>query len=723
MEIEDCTARTQAAIDQVVTFKEALGLPLLEVQTLAEFGDLARREALRPNQRKAIVEEAILLLEQLYAHLPFKQARYAINPVRRLRLLMNRVKKVRDPEFHEEILDIFTELRDAHTFYALPEPYKDRAAFLPFLLGSYLDGDVTRFLVTDVIAGFDHPTFAKDAEVTHWNGVPIAVAVQRMADRTPAGNSSARFVRGLARLTMRMLTFSPLPDEEMVFVQYRALDPAIAERVVAIPWNVAKGLTLQVFASRQSSVCGALAQSALLRQVLWRPHMLAEQRKIEDRCRTWDHGRNPKKPASGKKRGPVDVNLQKVSSMPQIFEFQYAGGDDQGSLNKSFLACPEAKGRKLGYLRIKRFDSPAEDAFFSDRFVGECKRILELLDREAPDGLILDVRGNPGGDIVAAERILQLFTPVTITPAAFHFVNTPLTQVIAQRLEGQFQVAALRAQLELGPWLKDLRNSITEGDLITHGHTITEPETANDTGQAYHGRVVALSDARVYSAAEIFLGGFQDHRIGKVIGINETTGGGGANRWLHQDVSDLTKQLPGLQLDPVTDPRGLKDLPKGADLALAIRRSSRVGPNSGAAIEDVGVRCDVDYQVTRGDLCYGDRDLIAYACRTLVGERSCSLEIIRAELAGGKVMVTLSCSNLSRLECYLDGYPQAALASRGSGETVHKLEIPTAGLSGKPQRLTVRGFCRRPPGEAGAGTLGLAASSTARVTRPRRKKR
>lgn len=722
MEIEDCTARTQAAIDRVVTFKQILGLPLFEVQTLAEFGDLARREALKPNQRKAIVEEAILLIEQFYAHLPFKQARYAINPVRRLRLLMNRIKKVSGRDFHEELLDIFTELRDAHTFYALPAPYKDRAAFLPFLLGSYLDAGVPRFIVTDLIAGFDHPTFTKDAEVTHWNGVPIAVAVQRMADRTPAGNSSARAVRGLARLTMRMLTFSPLPDEEIVFVQYRALNPAIAERVVAIPWNVAKGLTLQIFASRQASVCGALAQSALLRQVLWKPDALAEQRKIEDRCRKWDHGWNPKKPATRKKRGPADVDLQKVSSMPQIFEFQYAGGDDKGPLNKSFLACPEAKGRKLGYLRIKRFDSPSEDAFFGDRFVAECKRILELLDQEAPDGLILDIRGNPGGDIVAAERILQLFTPATITPAGFHFVNTPLTQTIAQKLEGQFRAAAIQAQSELRPWLRDLRNSITEGDLITHGHTITDPETANDTGQVYHGRIVALSDARVYSAAEIFLGGFQDHGAGQVIGINETTGGGGANRWLHQDVSELTKQLPGLQLDPVTDPRGLRDLPKGADLALAIRRSSRVGPNSGAPIEDVGVRCDVNYQVTRGDLCYGGRDLIAFACQTLVGERSCSLEIVRAELAGGKVMVTLRCSNLSRLECYLDGYPQKTLASGGAGDAVHKLEIPIAGLSGKPERLTVRGFCRKRDG-AGGAPLVLAASSTTRVSRPRRKKR
>lgn len=717
MEIEDCTQRTQAALQNLEKFKTILGLQDLEVLSMAEFQQLARRETLRVRERRTLVEESILMIEQMYSHLPFKQARYAINPVRRLRLLLNQVGQYSDPKFHREMLDIFLELRDAHTYYALPVPYKDRAAFLPFLLASYSDSGVPKFIVSEIMAGFDHPSFVRDVEVTHWNGVPIVTAVQRMADQSPAGNASSRFSRGLARLTLRMLTFSALPDEEMVFVQYRPLQPSEPERVVAIPWNVAKGFSMRAFTTKAVSVCGVLAQSAHLRQILWRPQYLADQKSLEDACRKWEPKFEQKK-AKTREKGPAGVDLRKVSTMPRVFEFQYHGGDDKASPPKSFLACPEAKGRRLGYLRIKRFDSPTEDAFFSDRFVGECQRILELLSSESPDGLILDLRGNPGGEIEPAERILQLFTPVRITPARFHLVNSPFMQAIAIRLGKGFQEESEQAFSELEPWLDDLRNSITEGDLVTNGHAITSEQLANNTGQAYHGRVVALSDARVYSAAEIFLAGFQDHMIGNIIGVSETTGGGGASRWQHKEITGFTMPFRGLRPGPVRSPSGLRFLPKGADLGFAIRRSSRVGPNAGITIEDVGVRSNIDYRVTREDLCYGDKDLIAFACGELVAARSCRLQIVQADLAGGHVTVTVRCANLARLECYLDDHPQASTALAGGKEALHTLKVPTAGLSRKPARLTVRGYCR---GRSGV-EFTLAASSSTDIHRVRAKR-
>jgi C-terminal processing protease CtpA/Prc len=62
---------------------------------------------------------------------------------------------------------------------------------------------------------------------------------------------------------------------------------------------------------------------------------------------------------------------------------------------------------------------------FVDAFVDEFVRILEVM---PPSGLILDVRGNPGGRIPAGERILELLSPIPITPASFHFRSTPLVQ-------------------------------------------------------------------------------------------------------------------------------------------------------------------------------------------------------------------------------------------------------------------------------------------------------
>jgi 5-methylthioadenosine/S-adenosylhomocysteine deaminase len=96
-------------------------LPLQEL--LDRPGDLTLSD------RRLIVEQAILLLEQVYVHLPIKRARYAVDPLQRLRLLEHELQDLRPNEdpgpessFHEELIEIFTSLRDLHTHYVPPEP-------------------------------------------------------------------------------------------------------------------------------------------------------------------------------------------------------------------------------------------------------------------------------------------------------------------------------------------------------------------------------------------------------------------------------------------------------------------------------------------------------------------------------------------------------------------------------------------------------------------------
>jgi hypothetical protein len=66
-----------------------------------------------------------------------------------------------------------------------------------------------------------------------------------------------------------------------------------------------------------------------------------------------------------------------------------------------------------------------------DAFVNEFARLLKLLPQS---GLIIDVRGNGGGDIGAAERILQLLTARRIKPTLFEVINTPLNLDICRAL-------------------------------------------------------------------------------------------------------------------------------------------------------------------------------------------------------------------------------------------------------------------------------------------------
>ena len=56
-----------------------------------------------------------------------------------------------------------------------------------------------------------------------------------------------------------------------------------------------------------------------------------------------------------------------------------------------------------------------------------------------------------------------------------------------------------------------------------------------------------------------------------------------------------------------------KELPGGANMRVAIRRTTRVGDNAGLPLEDLGVQPDAIHRMTRDVVLDGNRDLIAAA--------------------------------------------------------------------------------------------------------------
>ena len=109
--------------------------------TLREF--LRTSGTLPVADRMLVARQALLILEQNYAHLPLKAARYAVSPLQRLRLLIAKLSRATtvEPEwrFHAELLDIFGSLHDLHTRYVLAQPFADEKAFLPFRIKEFVD--------------------------------------------------------------------------------------------------------------------------------------------------------------------------------------------------------------------------------------------------------------------------------------------------------------------------------------------------------------------------------------------------------------------------------------------------------------------------------------------------------------------------------------------------------------------------------------------------------
>jgi Peptidase family S41 len=520
--------------------------------------------ALDGGQRQEILDTLIAVLGGAYAHLPAKRAAYAVDPVQALILLRRRAADLSDADFHLAVTGLVTGLRDGHTRYIGPSALRGRVAVLPFLVEQYGPAENPQFLVTKTapdLAAID-PAFAPGVVIEWWNGVPMARAVEVYADRETGGRRDSRRARALETLTFRALDYGPPPDEHRVDLGYRTARGT--RRELRLPWRVLEprqAATAVRAGSRASlKVAADPAAEAVRRakKLLYAPDAWVAEPVTDSQLKA----AAPARAAAGEK-APVGQWLD--TPMQDVLAAQ-------------------ALRRGIGYLRVWSFD--VED---DDLFVTEVTRLVGLLPQT---GLIVDLRGNPGGLVWAAERMLQLFTDTRIAPTRFSLVASPLTREMAN---SPFN------RLELEAWAPSLDDAVATGDQYAQPLPLTDPAWCNDIGRRYPGRAVAVVDANTYSSGDLFAAGWVDHDIGPLVTVGQATGGGGANIWTAAQLRDA---LAG------TD-HALGALPDGVGYTLAIRRAIRSSLSDGVPIEDLGVS-GVPYEMTRADLLHGNRDLLAF---------------------------------------------------------------------------------------------------------------
>lgn len=527
---------------------------------------------LSTEDRRSIVDKALFVLEEIYVHLPLKRAMHAIDPIQKLKLLRRRVNALSERNFHNEMIEIFKSLRDLHTNYILPNPYRVHTAFLPFLLEDFHDGGGSRrYVVSRMLIGFSHADFKPGVEVTHWSGVPIESAVAVSADREAGSNEAARHVRGLDAMTVRPMAMSLPPIEEWVLVGYVGDDSQPHE--LRLPWQVFRpddavvsGVIASLEESHANTAMGLDLNMELTnraRRALFVQDSTAKGERAKSLLTMGTQGDSK-----------LDSLLAQTSFFPNTFEFRAINDGD----------------RELGYIRIRTFSEPPPE-----QFISEVQRILGLLPQ---DGLIIDVRNNGGGIILNGERMLQLFTDESIEAERLHFLNTESTQAIADSSAlGGFA----------NRWSRSIGISVVTGAIYSQGFPIEPVENTNEIGRKYPGKVVVITDARCYSTTDIFAAGFQDNNIGEIIGVDNNTGAGGANVFTYnllRTVLETTNQ----PLDP---------LPGGTDMRVAIRQTTRVKDNAGVPLEDLGVQPDHIHKITRNDILNDNVDLINAAALLL----------------------------------------------------------------------------------------------------------
>jgi len=604
---------------------------------------LAAAGSLTPKDRKLLVRQALILIEQNYVHLPLKRAMHAIDPVQRLKLLLQELEHTPagdlpvEATFHREMTEIFTSIRDLHTNYLLPAPFNGMTAFLPFMVEDYLEGGQRKYLVSNITTGFSHPTFVPGVEVLSWNGIPIERAVLNNAERYAGSNREARHARGVATLTVRVLRIALPPDEGWVIVGYRTAKGTLAE--VRIDWMVNPPLpTGEGDGDGTGGITEARTALGLdleqhliqqMRKALFAPHVVTAAKKVAEKL------------ARGGELGPLE------STMPSVFEAR----------------AVETQDGTFGYLRIRTF--MANVTAFVDEFI----RLISALPQ---NGLIIDVRGNGGGTIMNGELILQLLTPRRIEPEPVQFINTPLNLQICK------QNGPASPVVDLSAWSESMEQSLQTGAVFSAGFPISNPNDCNAIGQKYFGPVVLIIDALCYSTTDFFAAGFQDHEIGPVLGADGNTGAGGANVWTH----DLLRQLlPGAA-------SVYKALPGGAGMRVAMRRALRVGRRAGMPVEDLGVIPDKPHAMTREDLLQDNVKLINKAGSVLGAQQPAREFALTVQpVSPTQTNAVAKTKGIGRLDIYLDDRPIQSIDVQGV-QTTFSVTKPTP----TPVTLEIRGF-------------------------------
>jgi hypothetical protein len=198
----------------------------------------------------------------------------------------------------------------------------------------------------------------------------------------------------------------------------------------------------------------------------------------------------------------------------------------------------------------------------------------------------------PRDSVAGSEGALQLLSTDPIVPARFALTTTPLVLELC------------RTNPAFARWAASVANAVETGEAFSQPLPLSEPhELANDLPR-YRGPVVLVTDALCYSAADMFAAGFQDNKLGPVLGAATQTGAGGANVWTHE--------LLRLWL-----PDTLTALPEGTSFRVALRSSRRVNEREGVPLEDLGVEADHLHELTRRDITERNQDLLAAAAGLL----------------------------------------------------------------------------------------------------------
>lgn len=508
---------------------------------------------LSPDQRAAVIDVATVHLRDLHPHRELQLNVLSVDPAPALSRLREEVLQVAagtqaisETEFHQRIIRIFNSVDDLHTVYFAPAPLRNSFAFLPFRVREFYPrdpaGNVTAadFIVDDIALDHKYPHLVPGVRIVSWNGAPIAEAVRASGEAGFGNNPSARLVRGLQRLTFRVLASQELPEKRFVGIGF--IDLKGRRKDAWIPWTF------------------GTVPPALASDLLSLPDQDPTDPSIVNRPL------RESIPSSSPRRVPVAVKSTECESLAADIVTTSQG--------------------PLGVITLFNFLPFNRTEFFSE--------VVRLLSTSLPqNGVVIDLRSNLGGFGEICQSFPQLFTTSPIVPVQIRLRNQRLVNIASTRLPNPFESEEARAiRIENG------LAAIRIGDQFLPSTDGGITDLVNSfPAYNYLAPVVLLTSAESYSCAEAITSNFIDNGIGLVIGVDDTTGGGGS-------IQTDTVQVPVLLPEA-----GTSNLPTSVFFRSSFIRLERVLGRRGTTWEFFGVPPQLRYFRTKRDLLDDDVDL------------------------------------------------------------------------------------------------------------------
>lgn len=537
-----------------------------EQSSLEKIIQTINAQSLDVSDRLSILNNTAQVLEEYNPHRFIHLNYLRVDPAAMLRELTSEIASLSNFAFHRKVTKIFTKMDDSHTVYLPPEPLRSAVASLGFSITRYFKtgNAIPTYLITNT-----------NYTVTAIDGVPVHELAVKLGRQGYGSNLASREKNGLVSLTFRALAFDTVPRAANATIYFtdgvNNFTANISWTYFILPAHVVRSIRSQTLKRRDETI------SRILSKAPYDPKKLLYKiySSLQFKSSHVELQNDP--PVS-----PIPVQTP-ARNFYEAFEIQSTSGT-------------------YGYINIKSFDPEKPSEFSGSDFeyleyvVNEFSKTLSNMSYR---GIVVDISDNGGGYAFLGKITFELLTDKNVPPIPVVSRATNLTvSMYSQTSSRIYSIyrAAVKQSFSIG---EQFTGPVAYLFNVSNLYDGLEP--IRRYPQVFTGKLILVTDAKSYSTSDLLASWVRDTKAGTVVGLDDSTGGGGASiryfSFLQSTFAETFKT----------------ELPSDVDFTTASIRLFRNGKRlGGTLLENFGVRPDKRYYTTIRDVTNNNADFLEY---------------------------------------------------------------------------------------------------------------